>query len=49
MSLAYVIIFLLGGDEGISEMYLLISMGDRTLPCGTPVLNIFCFELVLLT
>jgi len=49
MSSAYVIILILGGGEGISETYMLNSVGDRTPPCGTPVLKIFCFELVLLT
>ena len=48
MSSAYVIILMLGGGEGLSETYMLNSVGDRTLPYAMPVLNIFCFELILL-
>jgi hypothetical protein len=49
MSSAYVIILILGEGEGISERYMLNNVGDRTPPRDTPVLNIFCFELILFT
>ena len=37
-----------GGGLGKSEVYMLNSVGDRTPPCGTPVLNVFLFDFVLL-
>ena len=37
-----------GGGLGKSEVCMLNSVGDRTPPCGTPVLNVFLFDLVLL-
>ena len=39
MSSAYVVICTESGSSGISEVQMLKSMGERTLPCGTPDLN----------
>ena len=33
---------------GISEVYMLNSMGERTPPCGTPHLNWHCVDVVFL-
>ena len=48
MSSAYVISCVCSGGEGISEVYMLNSVGERTPPCGTPVLMSRVFEGVLL-
>ena len=37
MSSAYVVSFTLGA--GMSYVFMLNSVGDRTPPCGTPVFN----------
>ena len=42
MSSAYVVSCTESGGSGMSEMLMLKSMGERTPPCGTPVLNC-CF------
>ena len=49
MSSAYVTI-LMCGDWGVgrSDVYRLKSVGDSTPPCGTPVLVMRCFDVVLL-
>ena len=36
MSSAYVVSCSESGDSGISEVYMLKSMGERTPPCGIP-------------
>ena len=36
MSYAYVVSFI---GAGMSDVYMLSSVSDRTPPCGTPVLN----------
>ena len=33
---------------GVSDVYMLNSVGDRTQPCGTPVLNWRCVDLLFL-
>ena len=40
MSSAYVVSCTESGGSGMSEMYMLKSMGERTPPCGTPDLNL---------
>lgn len=47
-SSAYMVIVVFCGGCGRSEVYMLKSIGDRTPPCGTPVLNVFCLERVFL-
>ena len=37
-----------GVGVGMSAVYMLKSVGERTPPCGTPVLMSFCGEEVLL-
>ena len=37
-----------GGGGGMSAVYMLKSVGERTPPCGTPVRFRFCLDLVLL-
>ena len=39
MSSAYVVSCTESGGRGMSEVYMLKSMGERTPPCGTPDLN----------
>ena len=39
MSSAYVVSCTESGGSGMSEVYMLKSMGERTPPCGTPDLN----------
>ena len=39
MSSAYVVICTESGGSGMSEVYMLNSMGERTPHCGTPDLN----------
>ena len=48
MSSAYVSSCTCGGGVGMSDVYMLKSVGDRTLPCGTPVLSFLCEEVALL-
>ena len=33
---------------GVSDVYMLISVGDRTPPCGTPFLNWRCVDILFL-
>ena len=33
---------------GVSDVYMLKSVGDRTPPCGTPVLNWRCIDVLFL-
>ena len=44
MSSAYVTTWTEGGGVGRSEVYMLNSVGERTDPCGTPVLICCCLE-----
>ena len=39
MSSAYVVSFTGACLVGVSDVFILKSVGDRTPPCGTPVLN----------
>lgn len=48
MSSAYVRMCTSGGGEGMSEVYMLKRVGERTDPCGTPYLAVCVFDLVLL-
>ena len=49
MSSAYVISFiLLFSGVGLSDVYILNSVGESTSPCGTPVFIVACFDIVLL-
>ena len=48
MSFAYVMIFTGEMGVGRSDIYKLKSMGERIPPCGTPVLNWWMSDLVLL-
>ena len=40
MTSAYVMSVMLGEGAGMSDVYMLKSVGDRTTPCGTP--DILC-------
>ena len=46
MSSAYVVSFTGACGVGVSDVYMLISMGDRTPTCGTPVLNSRCVNVL---
>ena len=49
MSSAYVINFiLLFGRVGISDVYILNSVGESSASCGTPVFIVACFDFVFL-
>ena len=48
MSSAYVIMCTFSGGCGMSDVYMLKSVGDRTPPCGTPVCCILICDFVLL-
>ena len=39
MSSAYIVSFTGACGVGVSDVYMLKSVDDRTTPCGTPVLN----------
>ena len=45
MSSAYIVSFTVVCGVGVSDVYMLNNVGDRTPPCGTPVLTVlmFCF------
>ena len=47
MSSAYVKSLMLSGGVGMSDMYILKSVGERTPPWGTPVLIWICLEVLL--
>ena len=34
---------------GVSDVYMLNNVGNRTLPCGTPVLNWRCIDALFLS
>ena len=44
MSSAYVVSFIGACSVGVSDVYMLKSVGDRTPPCGTPFLNWRCVD-----
>ena len=46
MSSAYLYSLMFCGGSGMSDMYMLKSIGERTPPCGTPVLTCFCLVVV---
>ena len=47
MSSAYVVSFT-GACVGMSDVYMLKSLGDKTPPYGTPVLNWRCVDVLFL-
>ena len=48
MSSAYVLSFTGVCGVELSDLYMLNNVGDRTLPCGIPVLNWRCVDVLLL-
>ena len=48
MSSAYVVSFTGACGVGVSDVYMLKSVGDSTLPCGTPFLNWRCVDVLFL-
>ena len=48
MSSAYVVSFTGACGVGVSDVYMLKSLGDRTPPCGTPFLNWRCVDVLFL-
>ena len=48
MSPAYVVNFTGACAVGVSDVYMLESVGDKTPPCGTPFLNWCCVEVLFL-
>ena len=44
MSSAYVTSLVPGGGWGMSAVYMLKRVGDRTPPCGTPVFVFLCLD-----
>ena len=48
MSSAYVVSFTGAYGVGVSDVYMLNNVGDRTPPCGTPVLNWRCVDFLVL-
>ena len=44
MSSAYVVSFTGACGGGASDVYMLMSVGDSTPPCGTPFLNWRCVD-----
>ena len=48
ISFAYVVSFTGAGGTGMSDMYILNSVCDGTPPCGTPVLNWRCVDVLFL-
>ena len=47
MSSAYVVIFTGACGVGVSDVYMLKSVGDSTVPRGTPFLNWRCVDFFL--
>ena len=45
---AYVVIFTGACGVGVSDVYMLKSVGDRTPTCGTPFLNWRCVDVLFL-
>ena len=48
MSSAYVVSFTGACGVGVSDVYMLKSVGDSTPPCGTPFLNWRCVDVLFL-
>ena len=48
MSSAYFISFTGACGVGVSDVYMLKSVDDRTQPCGTPFLNWHCVDVLFL-
>ena len=48
MSSAYVVSFTGACGVGVSDVYMLKSVGDSTPPCGTPFLNWHCVDVLYL-
>ena len=48
MSSAYVVSFTGACGVGVSDVYMLKSLGDSTPPCGTPFLNWRCVDVMFL-
>ena len=48
MSSAFVVSFTGACGVGVSDVYMLNSVGDRTPLCGTPVLNRRCVNVLFL-
>ena len=48
MSSAYVVSFTGACVVEVSDVYILQSVGDTTPPCGTPVLNCRCVDVLFL-
>ena len=48
MSSAYVVSFTGACGVGVSDVYMLKSVGDRTPLCGTPFLNWRCVDVLIL-
>ena len=42
------VVYGVGVCVAVSDVYMLISVGDRTPPCGTPVLNWRCVYVLFL-
>ena len=45
---AYIVRFSGACGVGVSNVYMLNNVGDRTPPCGTPVLNWRCVDVLFL-
>ena len=48
MSSAYVVNFTSACGVGVSDVYMLKSVGDIKSPCGTPFLNCRCVDVLVL-
>ena len=48
MSSAYVVSFTSACGVGVSDAYMLNNVGDLTPPCGTPVVNWRCADVLFL-
>ena len=48
MSSAYVVSFTSAYGVGVSDVYTMKSVGERTPPCGIPLLNWRCVEVLFL-
>ena len=48
MSFALVVSFTGACGVGVSEVYMLKIVGDRTPPCGTPVFDLLCIYILFL-
>ena len=48
MSSAYAVSFISVCGVGVSDVYMVKSVSDRTAPCGTPFLNWRCIDVLFL-